>query len=170
MDKMLILKIVLGFLAVLFFGLQFYPKSPEYPEFSKLMINCSAICALLVAVIDPISMYIMKSKSSFSFPALSTFADYNERLILTNYSSSTVSYNIVTTVNTASKVFQNKIVGEIAAKGREVLKSNDIVTITGSTQFSALINISAPPSLVDVSVTKVHIATGFVETITPNIK
>lgn len=164
---MLISKLILGLLSLVFFLLQF---SPKLSDISKIMINLSALCALMAALTDPISMYIVNSKSSFSFPSLSTYVAHNERLILTNYSDSTVSYSIVPTVNDSSYVAEKNVVGEIAPRNNITIKTSEIVTVKGSSQFSALVNISAPTSLVDALVSRVNLDTGLVETIHPNNK
>jgi hypothetical protein len=164
---MLILKILLSITAIVFFVLQFVPKFSNY---SIIMVNISAFFVLLYAIADPISMYIINNKSSFSFPSLSTFSGYNERLILTNYSNSKVSYNIIFTVGSSSKAISEDKAGEIAPKSHVVLKTTEMISIAGTTNFSALVNIAAPPSLVDASVSKVNLDNGEVNIISPNKK
>ena len=159
---MLYLKLVLGLLAIVFFALQFHP---ELLNSSKLMVNLSALCVLLFAITDPVSMLIVNSKSSFSFPSLSTFTSHNERLTLSNYSSKTVSYEIVVSADEMTKLTPKNITGKIAPNSNITLKTVDIVVTTGSTKFSALVNISAPVSMVDAMITRLDLATGQIERI-----
>ncbi len=107
--------------------------------------------------------------TSIEVPYITTFADYNQRLYLINYSSSDVAYSIsFTSEDGVTAENGTKVTGSIPAKEMLMLKATDIVTLTGKTRTSAVIEVEAQDKDVAASMQTVNKSTGGTDTVVLN--
>jgi hypothetical protein len=103
--------------------------------------------------------------TSVEVPYLTTFADYNQRVYMVNYSASDAAYSITfvseaeatTTAGTAAS-------GVIPAGEMIAIKATDIVTLTGRTRTSAVIEIEAVDGDISAATQSVNLSDGSTDT------
>ncbi len=109
---------------------------------------------------------ITRSGTTIQVPYVTTFSDYNQRLILVNRGSASAPYTIsftkeagVTTTAGAAAT------GTLAANETKVIKASDIVTIDGSTRTAATVVVTAPSSNIDAAITQVNLSDKSTDTV-----
>lgn len=109
---------------------------------------------------------IVRNGTSIEIPYLTTFEDYNQRLVLVNRGSSAATYSITFTseagVTTAAGA---KATGTLAAKSTTIIPAKDLVTITGSSRTAASVSIVAPKAGIDAAVTQVNLSDKSTDTV-----
>lgn len=137
----------------------------SYPEkdFEPMFTSCSVIFVLT----EMVRRYC-KPSSIFTFPALSSFADYNTKFTLINRTEKVVSYKITaTTTEEASINYGEGASGTLKPNANLVLHVNEVLTILGSSSFFASVTINADRSDVGVFVIKKDLQAGGLITINP---
>lgn len=137
----------------------------SYPEkdFDLMLTSCSVIFVLT----EMIRRY-RKPSSTFTFPALSSFADYNTKFTLVNGTEKVVPYKITaTTTEEANIIYGESASGIIKPNSNLVLHVNEVLTILGSSSFCASVTINADRGEVGVSVIKKDLQAGGLITINP---
>lgn len=110
---------------------------------------------------------IAHNGTTVELPYLTTFEDYNQRLIMVNRSATAADYTVSAfqaedgTTATAGTMAS----GSIPAGGTAVVKVTDIVTLTGNTRTAATLNVVAPSAKISVATTQVNKSDGGTDTI-----
>ncbi|MDC8833011.1 hypothetical protein [Alteromonas gilva] len=107
--------------------------------------------------------------TSIEVPYLTTFADYNQRFFLVNYSNSEVTYTIdfvsedgVTATDGTAQT------GTIPGGEMISIKATDIVTLAGKQRTSAIIEVEAQDADVSASMQIVDLESGTTDTVVLN--
>lgn len=109
---------------------------------------------------------ITRSGTTVQVPYLTTFADYNQRLVLVNRGSSSAPYTISFTKEAGVTATAGAAAtGTLAAKETKILKSTDIVTLTGGSRTAATVVITAPTSTIDAATTTVNLSDKSTDTV-----
>jgi len=105
--------------------------------------------------------------TTVQLPYLTTFADYNQRLVLVNRGTGAATYSISSFQTEAgtTAVAGTKATGTIPAGSSVVAKVTDIVTLTGGTRAAATLSVVAPSSNVSVATTQVNKSSGATDTV-----
>jgi len=105
--------------------------------------------------------------TTVQLPYLTTFADYNQRVVMVNRGTAAATYAITTfqTEAATTAVAGTKSTGSIPAGGSVVVKVTDIVTLTGGTRAAATLSVVAPSTNVSVATTQVNKSSGATDTI-----
>ena len=112
---------------------------------------------------------ISRSGTTVQVPYMTTFADYNQRLILVNRGASAVPYNISFTKEAGvTATAGTAATGTLAAMETKVIKVTDIVTITGSTRTAATVVVTAPTTTIDAAITQVNLSDKSTDTVKLN--
>lgn len=109
---------------------------------------------------------ILHNGTTIQVPYLTTFTDYNQRLILVNRGGVDAAYTvtfqaedgITTTAGTAAT-------GTLKAGKQTVIKATDLVSITGSTRTAATVNIVAVSTNIDAATTQVNLSDKSTDTV-----
>ncbi|WP_331351944.1 hypothetical protein [Cellvibrio sp. UBA7671] len=94
-------------------------------------------------------------------PFLSTYAPYNQRLVMVNRGSSSAAYSITFTEeagNVATGL--TAATGTLAPMETKIIKATDVVSLTGATRTAATITVVAPENEIDVATTILNNDTG----------
>jgi hypothetical protein len=108
--------------------------------------------------------------TTVQLPYLTTFSDYNQRVVMTNRGTAAVTYT-VTPFQTEAGVTAaagTGASGSIPAGGVAVVKTSDIVTLTGGTRAAATLNIIAADANINVATTQVNLSDGSTDTVINN--
>jgi hypothetical protein len=108
--------------------------------------------------------------TTVELPYLTTFSDYNQRVVMTNRGTTAATYN-VTPFQTEAGVTAaagTGASGSIPAGGVAVVKTSDIVTLTGGTRAAATLSIIASDANVNVATTQVNLSDGSTDTVINN--
>ena len=109
---------------------------------------------------------IVHDAAEASIPYVTTFGNYNQRLILTNSWSKAASYTVTfTTEDDVTATVADAATGEIAAGTVMVLPMADLVTIEGGTRAAARVVVEAPDGSIGVATTQVNRSTGTTDTV-----
>lgn len=99
-------------------------------------------------------------------PYLTTFEDYNQRVILVNRGSSAVAYSTTfTTEDGVTAVAGTAASGTLAANSKTVVKVTDLVSLTGGTRTAATMNIVSPSANISAATTQVNLSDASTDTI-----
>jgi hypothetical protein len=109
---------------------------------------------------------ITRDGSTVDIPYITTFADYNQRIILVNRSSADAGYTIAFTPEAGvTAAGGTAATGTMPANSTLVLKATDVVTITGGTRTAGQIQIVATTGNIDVATTQVNLSDGSTDTL-----
>lgn len=99
-------------------------------------------------------------------PYVSTFDEYNQRLVLVNRGSADVAYTVTFTPETGVTVAPGtKATGTLKAKSTTILSAKDVVTITGATRTAATVTIVSSTGNIDAATTMVNLADKSTDTV-----
>ena len=108
---------------------------------------------------------IRRDGTTYNIPYLTTFSEYNQRFSIVNYGSKAVAYSFKfhseEGVTTADGM---QAQGELPV-GQTVLRTSDIVEITGGNRAAARLNIVAAAGSTSAAVQQVNLATRGVDTV-----
>jgi hypothetical protein len=110
---------------------------------------------------------IQHNGTTVELPYLTTFSDYNQRIVMVNRGSQDADYSIsdFQTESDTTAVAGTAASGTIPAGGSAVVKVSDVVTLTGKTRTAATINIVAATGNISVATTQVNLADSSTDTI-----
>lgn len=109
---------------------------------------------------------IGRNGTTVQIPYLTTFEDYNQRLVLVNRSASDAEYSITfTTEADTTATAGTAATGTIPAGEVLSLKATDIVSLEGKTRTAATVTIVAPQTVVDVATNQVNLDDGSTDTV-----
>jgi hypothetical protein len=104
--------------------------------------------------------------TTVQLPYLTTFADYNQRLVIVNRGTSDATYSVTfTSEATATATAGTAATGTVAAGTTSSIKVSDIVTMTGLTRTAATIVIVAPTANLSVATNQVNLSDGSTDTV-----
>jgi hypothetical protein len=108
--------------------------------------------------------------TTVELPYLTTFSDYNQRVVMTNRGTTAASYTVTPfqTETGVTAAAGTGAAGSIPAGGVAVVKTSDIVTLTGGTRAAATLNIIASDGNVNVATTQVNLSDGSTDTVINN--
>jgi hypothetical protein len=108
---------------------------------------------------------IIYDTTSIEVNYLTTNANYNQKLFITNNSASAAAYTTTfKTEGTVTAVGGTSATGTIAANSMMVIKATDLVTLTGGSRTSAVIEIEADDAQIQASTQTVRLDTGNTDT------
>jgi len=110
---------------------------------------------------------IQHNGTTVELPYLTTFSDYNQRIVMVNRGSADADYSITDfqTESDTTAVAGTAATGTIPAGGSAVVKVSDVVTLTGKTRTAATVNIVAATGNISVATTQVNLADSSTDTI-----
>lgn len=109
---------------------------------------------------------ITRSGTTIQVPYLTTYADYNQRLVLVNRGASSAPYSISFTKEAGvTAVAGTAATGTLAANETKIIKASDIVTLTGATRTAATVVITAPSTTIDAATTTVNLSDKSTDTV-----
>ncbi|MBO7004632.1 MAG: hypothetical protein JJ854_02125 [Pseudomonadales bacterium] len=113
---------------------------------------------------------ISRNGTTVQIPYITTFTDYNQRVVLVNRSSNPAEYSISFTTEAGTTATPGDAAsGEIPANSVLSLKAVDVVTITGDrTRTAATVTIVAPSTVIDVATNQVNTTDGSTDTVVYN--
>lgn len=114
---------------------------------------------------------IKRDGTTVEVPYLTTFADYNQRLVLVNRGSTDAAYTISFTPDVATGATSTAgtaATGTLKAGKTTVLKATDIVTITGSSRTAATVTIVGPDAKISAATTQVNLSDKSTDTVKLN--
>jgi hypothetical protein len=112
---------------------------------------------------------ISRNGTTLEIPYMTTFADYNQRLIMTNNAATATTYScaftpeagVTATVGTMGS-------GSIAANTTVVIKATDLVTLVGGTRTAARCTLLSQSTSIDAATTIVNLSDKSTDTYTIN--
>lgn len=103
--------------------------------------------------------------TSIEVPYLTTFSSYNQRVYMTNSSSSDASYSITfISEDGVTATAGTGATGTIPAGEMISIKATDIVTLTGKTRTAATIEVEAEDSAITAATQSVNLSNGGTDT------
>lgn len=110
---------------------------------------------------------ITRNGTTVQIPYLTTFADYNQRLVIVNRGASAAAYSITfTSEDGVTATAGSDATGTVPAGEVVSLRASDIVTITGSaTRTAATLIVVAPSANIDVATNQVNLSDGSTDTV-----
>ncbi len=112
---------------------------------------------------------ISRSGTTVQVPYVTTFGDYNQRLVLVNRSNLDAPYAITFTPEAGVTATAKAAATGTLAKGKTlILKATDVVEITGSTRTAATIVVTAPNTTIDAATTSVNLSDKSTDTVKLN--
>ncbi|GGW92506.1 hypothetical protein [Alteromonas halophila] len=107
--------------------------------------------------------------TTIEVPYLTTFEDYNQRLILVNNGSAAADYSISFTTETGTEATAgDAATGSIPANSTLVLRSADVVTLDGRTRTSATIEVEGVDANIQAATQTVNLSDGTTDTVVLN--
>lgn len=104
--------------------------------------------------------------TTVQLPYLTTFSGYTQRVIIVNRNANSVGYNFTfTTEDGTSATRGDMATGSVPGMSTMVLKTTDLVTLTGKTRTSATLNVVATAGSVDVMTTQVNMGDQATDTV-----
>ena len=112
---------------------------------------------------------ISRNGTTVEVPYLTTFADYNQRLVLVNRGATDAAYSIsFTTEADTTATAGSAASGTIPAGTVLSLKATDIVSLSGKTRTAATLTVVAPSTSIDVATNQVNLSDGSTDTVVLN--
>ncbi len=109
---------------------------------------------------------LTREGSTASIAILTTFSEYNQRLIITNRSTIAASYTMTfLTEAGVTAVAGAASTGTIAAGEVLALRAVDLVTLTGGTRCSATLTIEANKAFLDATTQTVNLSDSGTDTV-----
>jgi hypothetical protein len=109
---------------------------------------------------------ITRSGTTVQVPYITTFGDYNQRLVLVNRSNLDAPYTITFTPEAGVTATGKAAATGTLAKGKTlILKSTDVVEIAGSTRTAATVVVTAPDTTIDAATTSVNLSDKSTDTV-----
>jgi hypothetical protein len=110
---------------------------------------------------------IVRNGTTIQVPYVSTFADYNQRLVLVNRGSSDVTYAITFTPEVGTTATAGTAAtGTLKANATTVLSAKDVVTLTGATtRTAATVAIVSAAANIDAATTMVNLSDKSTDTV-----
>ncbi|HIG43386.1 MAG TPA: hypothetical protein EYQ14_23040 [Gammaproteobacteria bacterium] len=112
---------------------------------------------------------IAHNGTTVELPYLTTFEDYNQRLVIVNRGSTDAGYTTTFTSEAdATATAGTAASGTVAAGTTMSIKVSDMVTMTGKTRTAGTLVIVAPDASVSVATNQVNLSDGSTDTVVVN--
>jgi hypothetical protein len=112
---------------------------------------------------------ISRNGTTLEIPYMTTFADYNQRLIMTNNAATATTYSCTFTPEAGVTATAGTMAsGSIAGKTSVVVKATDLVTLTGGSRTAARCTLLSQSTNIDAATTIVNLADKSTDTVTIN--
>jgi hypothetical protein len=112
---------------------------------------------------------ITRNGTTLEIPYITTFADYNQRLIMTNTAATATTYSCTFTPEAGVTATAGSAAsGSIAGKTSVVVKATDLVTLTGGSRTAARCTLLSQSTNIDSATTIVNLADKSTDTVTIN--
>lgn len=114
---------------------------------------------------------IVRNGTTVEVAYVTTFTDYNQRLLLNSRASTDVTYTV--TFRTEDGVTATALpaaTGTLPAGENLVLRMTDLVEFAGGSRGSATVTVVAPSTVIDVATTQVNRADGATDTVYWSVK
>ena len=112
---------------------------------------------------------ISRNGTTLEIPYLTTFADYNQRLIMTNNASTATTYSCTFTPEAGVTATAGTMAsGSIAANTSVVVKATDLVTLAGGSRTAARCTLLSQSTNIDAATTIINLADKSTDTVTIN--
>ena len=109
---------------------------------------------------------IVRNGTTKYIPYMTTFEDYNQRLVIVNRGASAASYSITfTTEDGTTATAGSAATGSVPAGEVLSIKVSDIVTLAGKTRTAATLVVVAPSGDIDVATNQVNLSDGSTDTV-----
>lgn len=109
---------------------------------------------------------ISRNGTTVQIPYLTTFEDYNQRLVIVNRGAADAAYNITfTSEDGVTATAGDAASGTVPAGEVLSLKATDIVTLAGRTRTAATLTVVAPAANVDVATNQVNLGDSSTDTV-----
>lgn len=109
---------------------------------------------------------INRNGTTVQAPYITTFSDYNQRIILVNRGNTAAPYNTAFTPEEGVTATAGaEASGTLAPNETKVIRAADFVTLEGGTRTAATIVIVAPNANIDAATTQVNLADGGTDTV-----
>jgi hypothetical protein len=107
--------------------------------------------------------------TSIEVPYLTTFADYNQRLYIVNSGSTAAEYSITFVAEAGTTATPGTAAtGTVPAGEMIALRASDVVTLTGRTRTSAVIEVEGVDRDIQAATQTVNLSTGATDTVVLN--
>ena len=109
---------------------------------------------------------IARNGTTIQIPYLTTFEDYNQRLVIVNRGASAAEYSITfTSEDGVTATAGTAATGTVPAGEVVSLRATDIVTLTGKTRTAATLLVVAPSANIDAATNQVNLSDGSTDTV-----
>ena len=109
---------------------------------------------------------ITRNGTTVQIPYLTTFEDYNQRLVIVNRGATDAVYSIsFTTEDDTTATAGTAATGSVPAGSVLSLKASDIVSLAGKTRTAATLLVVAPSANIDVATNQVNLSDGSTDTV-----
>jgi len=154
----------LGVLCVTADGTETIPVAGPYTA-SVVMAAVAARANSQAAVAGTLGS-LLHNGTTVQLPYLTTFADYNQRVVIVNRGTTDATYSTsFTSEAAATTVAGTAATGTVAAGTTASIKVSDMVTITGLTRTAATMVIVAPAANLSVATNQVNLSDGSTDTV-----
>jgi len=112
---------------------------------------------------------ITRNGTTLEFPYITTFASYNQRVLMTNNSATDTTYSCTFTPEAGTTaVAGTAATGTVAGNTTVSFKAVDMVTLTGSSRVAARCTLLSQSTNIDAATTIVNLADQSTDTVTIN--
>ena len=112
---------------------------------------------------------IQRNGTTLEIPYITTFADYNQRLVMTNHAATDTSYTCTFTPEAGvTATAGSGATGTIAGNTTVVVKATDLVTLSGGTRTAARCTLLSQTANIDAATTIVNLSDKSTDTVTIN--
>jgi hypothetical protein len=112
---------------------------------------------------------IAHNGTTVELPYLTTFEDYNQRVVIVNRGATDADYSTTfTSESDATATAGTAATGTVAAGTTASIKVTDMVTMTGKTRTAGTLVIVAPDASVSVATNQVNLSDGSTDTVVVN--
>lgn len=142
------------------------PVIPEGTYTGSITYTAIATPAFAPAAFNGTVGSIVRNGTTIQVPYVSTFADYNQRLVLVNRGSSDVTYAITFTPEVGVTATAGAAAsGTLKANSTTILSAKDVVTVTGATRTAATVAIVSAAANIDAATTMVNLSDKSTDTV-----
>lgn len=112
---------------------------------------------------------ISRNGTTLEIPYITTFSDYNQRLLITNNASTATSYTCTfTPEDGVTAVAGDGATGDIAGNTTVSVRATDLVTLTGGNRTAARCSLLSQSTNIDAATTIVNLSDKSTDTVTIN--
>ncbi len=142
------------------------PVIPETTYTGSITYTAIATPSFAPAAFNGTVGTISRNGTTIQVPYVSTFSDYNQRLVLVNRGSADVAYSVTFTPEVGvTATAGTAAAGTLKANSTTILSAKDVVTITGATRTAATVAIVSASANIDAATTMVNLSDKSTDTV-----